>query len=57
MRSENGPDYKTAEPFEDMVRRLVREFSELERLRLDIQRAEEMLKARSKLTRKPPKNR
>jgi hypothetical protein len=49
MRSSNKPDYRSVEPFEERVRKLAHEFSELERLRLDIQRAEEMLKARSKL--------
>lgn len=57
MRSKNERDYKTVEPFQDRVHRLAREFSELERLRLDIQRAEQMLKARSKLAGRASKNR
>jgi hypothetical protein len=57
MRSGNEPDYRSVEPFEERVRRLAHEFSELERLRLDIQRAEEMLKVRSKLAGRASKNR
>ncbi len=53
----NEPDYRSIEPFEERVRKLAHEFSELERLRLDIQRAEEMLKARGKLAGRGSRNR
>jgi hypothetical protein len=57
MRPGNEADYRSVEPFEERVRRLAHEFSELERLRLDIQKAEEMLKSRSKLAGRASKNR
>jgi hypothetical protein len=57
MRSGNELDYKSVEPFEERLRKLAHEFSELERLRQDIQRAEEMLKSRGKLAGRASKNR
>jgi predicted RNase H-like nuclease (RuvC/YqgF family) len=57
MRPGNEADYRSVEPFEERVRRLAHEFSELERLRQDIQRAEEMLKARNKRAGRASKNR
>jgi hypothetical protein len=44
MRYENEGEYGFGEPFEERLHRLARKFSELERLRRDIRKAEEMLR-------------
>jgi hypothetical protein len=57
MRHGNKSEYKPVEPLDERLGKLAREFSELERLRLDVRRAEEMFKTRSKLARRSWKQR
>jgi hypothetical protein len=57
MRHGNKSEYRSVEPIDERLRRLAREFSELERLRLDVRRAEETLKTRSKFVRRAWKER
>lgn len=57
MQSSDKPARESVGRYDETLRRLAREFSELEQLRLDIGRAQRMLKSRSKLMRRTSKNR
>ena len=49
MRRVDECEYRPGEPLHERLHRLAREFSELERLRRDVRKAEEMLKRRGRL--------
>ena len=57
MRRGNQYEHKSVESLEERLWRLAREFSELERLRLDVRAAEKMLKTRGMAATKTSKNR
>jgi hypothetical protein len=50
MKHENEGKCRVGEPLEERLHRLAREFSELERLRRDVRKAEQMLDRRGKLS-------
>lgn len=50
MKCKNEGEQRLAEPLEVRLHRLAREFSELERLRRDVRKAEEMLKRRGRVS-------